>query len=41
MSKLSYLTPEEILRVLKSAKDHSTRTWAMTLLSFRHGLRAS
>jgi len=39
--KLSHLSPDEIMRVLKAAKEHSTRTWAMALLSFRHGLRAS
>lgn len=40
-NKLSHLSPEEIMQVLKAAKEHSTRTWVMTLVSFRHGLRAS
>ena len=36
-----YLTPEEILAVLKTARAHSVRDWAMILLAYRHGLRAS
>jgi type 1 fimbriae regulatory protein FimB len=40
-STMTYLTPEEILAVLKSARKHSIRDWAMVLLSYRHGLRAS
>jgi len=39
--KLSHLSPEEIIGVLKAGKEHSTRTWVMTLLSFRQGMRAS
>jgi type 1 fimbriae regulatory protein FimB len=35
------LTPEEILAVLKAARSSSTRDWAMVLLAYRHGLRAS
>jgi integrase len=35
------LTPEELLAVLKVARRRSTRDWAMTLLAYRHGLRAS
>jgi site-specific recombinase XerD len=35
------LTPDEILAVLKAARTDSTRNWAMILLAYRHGLRAS
>ena len=35
------LTPEELLAILKAARAHSVRDWAMVLLSYRHGLRAS
>ena len=35
------LTPEELLAVLKVARRRSTRDWAMILLAYRHGLRAS
>ena len=40
-SARAYLTPEEILAVLKAARGHSVRDWAMILLAYRHGLRAS
>jgi len=40
-SARAYLTPEEILAVLKTARAHSVRDWAMILLAYRHGLRAS
>jgi integrase len=36
-----YLTPKEILAVLKAARGHAVRDWAMILLAYRHGLRAS
>ena len=36
-----YLTPDELLAVLKAAKARSARDWAMVLLTYRHGLRAS
>src|SRR5207302_11292006 len=36
-----YLTPDELLAVLKAAKARSARDWAMVLLAYRHGLRAS
>src|SRR5712692_6726206 len=36
-----YLTPDELLAVLKAAKARSARDWAMALLAYRHGLRAS
>lgn len=37
----TFLTPEETLAVLRAAKDRSVRDWAMILLAYRHGLRAS
>lgn len=40
-STMTYLTPEEILAVLKAARARSVRDWAMILLAYRHGLRAS
>ena len=40
-STVTYLTPEEILAVLKTARKRSVRDWAMILLAYRHGLRAS
>jgi len=40
-STMAYITPEEVLAVLKAARRHSIRDWAMVLLSYRHGLRAS
>lgn len=38
---MNALTPEEVLRVLKAARARSVRDWAMILLAYRHGLRAS
>jgi len=38
---MSYLSPDELLKVLRVAKGHSLRDWCMVLLSYRHGLRAS
>jgi type 1 fimbriae regulatory protein FimB len=40
-SKRQALTPDELLRVLQAAKDHSTRDWLLLLMIYRHGLRAS
>ena len=40
-SKMTYLAPEEILAILKVARERSTRDWCMVLLAYRHGLRAS
>ena len=40
-STLIFLSPEEVLAVLKAARGRSTRDWAMILLAYRHGLRAS
>jgi len=39
--QMIFLTPAETLAVLKAAREHSTRDWAMILLAYRHGLRAS
>lgn len=35
------LSKQELLAVLKAAKARSTRDWAMMLVAYRHGLRAS
>ena len=35
------LTPQETLELLKAARKRSARDWAMILLTYRHGLRAS
>jgi integrase len=39
--QMTFLTPDETLIVLKAARERSTRDWAMILLAYRHGLRAS
>jgi site-specific recombinase XerD len=39
--QMKFLTPDEILTVLKVAREHATRDWTMILLAYRHGLRAS
>lgn len=36
----SYLQPDEVLRILKLARESSIRDWAMFLLTFRHALRS-
>src|SRR5688572_25300584 len=43
MSKqsMAYLDPSELLAVLKVARARSTRSWAMILIAYKHGLRAS
>ncbi len=38
---MNHLTPEELLVLLRVAKSGSQRDWAMILLAYRHGLRAS
>lgn len=38
---MNYLTPEETIAVLKTAREYSIRDWAMILLAYRHGMRAS
>ena len=39
--RMMHLTPGELLSVLKAARARSARDWAMVLLAYRHGLRAS
>jgi site-specific recombinase XerD len=39
--RMTILTPQETLALLKAARKQSTRDWAMILLAYRHGLRAS
>ena len=39
--RMVILTPQETLALLKAARKRSTRDWAMILLAYRHGLRAS
>jgi len=36
-----HLEPAELLAVLRSAKAKGSREWAMVLLAYKHGLRAS
>ncbi len=38
---LIYLEPPEVLSVLRAAKARGNREWAMILLAYKHGLRAS
>ena len=40
-SKRVHLTPEELIAILKTARSRSARDWAMILLAYLHGLRAS
>lgn len=37
----SYLTPGEVIAVLKAAKERCARDWAVVLLAYCHGMRAS
>jgi len=39
----TYLTPDEVARLLRAAKKsrHGARNHAMILIAYRHGLRAS
>ncbi len=39
--RMMFLAPEELLAVLKVARERNTRDHAMILLVYRHGLRAS
>src|SRR6266403_2552236 len=39
--RMTILTPQEMLDLLKAARKRSVREWAMILLAYRHGLRAS
>lgn len=36
-----FLEPAEVLSVLKAAKAKGSREWAMVLVAYKHGLRAS
>jgi type 1 fimbriae regulatory protein FimB len=38
---MTILSPQEMLDLLKAARKRSPREWAMILLAYRHGLRAS
>jgi|SRR5579859_2339792 len=38
---MEYLNYDELLAVLKRAKQNSVRNWCMILMAFSHGLRAS
>lgn len=40
-NRMTFLTPAEVIAVLKAAKNHSTRAWAMILTCYAHGMRAS
>jgi len=40
-SRMVHLTPGELLAILKTARARCARDWAMILLAYRHGLRAS
>ena len=39
--RMTILTPQEMLDLLKAARKRSVRDWTMILLAYRHGLRAS
>jgi integrase len=39
--QMTFLTPDETLTVLRVGRSRSIRDWAMILLAYRHGLRAS
>ncbi len=41
VSRMTHLTPDELLSVLKAARARSARDWCMILLAYRHGMRAS
>ena len=36
-----HLEPAEVLSVLRAARAKGAREWAMTLLAYKHGMRAS
>lgn len=38
---MSHLTPDETISVLRTAREHGARDWAMILMAYRHGCRAS
>jgi type 1 fimbriae regulatory protein FimB len=39
--KMDFLTPAELVAVLRVAREDSARSWAMILVAYKHGLRAS
>lgn len=38
---MSFLTPAELLALLKASRQHSNRAWAAILIGYEHGLRCS
>jgi len=38
---MQHLEPTEVLSVLRAAKDKGQREWAMILVAYKHGMRAS
>jgi site-specific recombinase XerD len=38
---MTFLTPNELLALLRAAREHSTRAWASVLIAYKHGLRCS
>jgi type 1 fimbriae regulatory protein FimB len=40
-SAMQFLEPTEVLAVLRAAKAKNTREWAMMLVAYKHGMRAS
>lgn len=38
---MQHLNREELLRLLKTAREHSERDWLLLLVTFSHGLRAT
>jgi site-specific recombinase XerD len=38
---MTFLTPTELLALLRAAREHSTRAWASVLVAYKHGLRCS
>src|SRR5450759_3128214 len=40
-ASMMYLEPDEVLTVLRVAKAKGTRSWAMLLVAYKHGMRAS
>jgi type 1 fimbriae regulatory protein FimB len=41
VEKIQFYTPDELRRLLSLAKKHSLRDYALLLIGYRHGLRAS
>jgi type 1 fimbriae regulatory protein FimB len=40
-SSMQFLEPSEVLAVLRKARARGAREWAMTLVAYKHGMRAS